>query len=177
MNFIETKLQEVFIIEIERKEDERGFFARTWEFDEFAQRGLNGKIRQCSISQNHMKGTIRGMHFQSAPYRECKIVRCTKGKIYDVAIDLRQESPTFLKLLTLYHRMLYIPERCAHGFQTLEDGAEVFYQISEQYSPAYAHGVRWNDPAFGIDWPLNVSMINNRDKKYKDLNISDIVNI
>lgn len=176
MLFTETKLKGAFIIEPERLEDERGFFARTWCRREFTAQGLNPNLAQCNISFNKKEGTLRGMHYQIAPYEEVKLVRCTKGAIYDVVIDLRPESPTFKQytavVLTADKRnMLYIPERFAHGFQTLEDETEVFYQMSEFYEPSCARGVRWNDPAFAIEWPPADRIIIERDQHYPDFSL------
>ena len=174
MVFVETKLQGVFIIEAGRIEDERGFFARTFCQHEFAAHGLNSQVAQCSMSFNKKKGTLRGMHYQVAPYEEAKIVRCTAGAIYDVAVDLRPHSPTFKhwvasELTEDNGKVLYIPDGCAHGFQTLMDDAEVCYQISEFYHPESARGARWNDPAFGIEWPLpNRPIMSDRDRSYAD---------
>ena len=171
MKFIETKLKGAFIIEPERKEDERGFFARTFCQDEFSDHRLNPKIVQCNISFNKKKGTLRGMHYQVAPYEEAKLVRCTKGAIYDVVIDLRPGSITFkqwlaLDLTTENCRMFYIPEGFAHGFQVLEDDSEVFYQMSESYHPKCAMGIKWDDPAFGIKWPIDKIIISDKDNSY-----------
>lgn len=174
MIFIETKFQGAFIIEPERLEDERGFFARTWCQREFEAHGLNPRLAQCNISFNRKRGTLRGMHYQTAPYTEAKLVRCTMGAIYDVIIDLRPASPAFKQWLAVElsaenHRMLYIPEGLAHGFQTLIDNTEVFYQMSEFYHSECAEcarGVRWNDPTFGVDWPLPVSVIAEKDNAY-----------
>ncbi len=171
MKFIETKLKGAYIIEPQLLEDERGFFARTFCQKEFEAHGLNTRLAQCSISYNRRKGTLRGMHYQVAPMAEAKVVRCTKGAIYDVIIDLRRDSPTYCEWIAVElsaenHRMLYIPEEFAHGFQTLEDDTEVFYQISEFYAPEYARGVRWNDSAFGIMFPLKNVIISERDKTY-----------
>jgi dTDP-4-dehydrorhamnose 3,5-epimerase len=154
-------------------DDERGFFARTWCRQEFEAHGLNSRLAQSSISFNKRRGTLRGMHYQSAPDEEAKLVRCTMGAIYDVTIDLRRDSPTFkqwvgLELTAENRRMLYIPEGFAHGLQTLTDDTEVFYQISERYAPESARGVRWNDPAFAIDWPVSVTIISERDNTYAD---------
>jgi dTDP-4-dehydrorhamnose 3,5-epimerase len=173
MIFTETKLKGAFIIEPERLEDERGFFARTWCQQEFAARGLNPRLVQMSIVFSRKKGTLRGMHYQVAPREEVKIARCTHGAIYDVIIDLRPESPTFKEyvgvVLSAENRtMLYVPERCAQGYQTLEDNTEVVYQMSEFYAPEYARGVRWNDPAFGIVWPPAERIILERDQQYPD---------
>ena len=173
MIFTETKLKGVFILEIERLIDERGFFARTWCKQEFAKYGLNSTLAQCSISYNHKRGTLRGMHYQASPYQETKLVRCTAGAFYDVVIDLRRDSATFCKWLAVelsaHNRcMLYVPENFAHGFQTLEDNTEVFYQISEPYTPEYAEGVRWDDPAFDIRWPAADRIVSTKDAHYPD---------
>ena len=175
MIFTETKLKGAFILEPDRLEDDRGFFARSWCQREFAAHSLNPRLVQCSISFSKKKGTLRGMHYQLSPYAETKLVRCTNGSIYDAIIDLRPQSPTFkqcfgLVLTARNHKMLYVPEGFAHGFLTLEDNTEVFYQMSEFYSPEHARGVRWNDPAFGIAWPLNPSIISERDRNYSDFN-------
>ena len=153
MIFCETKLTGAFEVNVERKSDERGFFARTWCQREFEENGLNPKLVQCSISFNARKGTLRGMHYQAPPYAEAKLVRCTRGSIYDVVVDLRPKSPTYKDwiavVLTAEKRnMVYVPEGCGHGFLTLEDESEIFYQMSEFYSPESARGVRWDDPAF-----------------------------
>src|SRR4029077_17047096 len=155
MIFTETKLKGAFILELERLEDERGFFARTWCKREFIKHGLNPNLAQCSVSFNGKRGTLRGLHHQIEPYEEAKLVRCTMGAIYDVIVDLRHDSATFarwisVELTAANHRMRYIPERFAHGFQTLEDNTEVFYQMSEFFAPECARGIRWNDPAFRI---------------------------
>lgn len=174
MLFTETKLKGAYIIEPERIVDERGFFARTWCRDEYANHGLNTTLAQCNISYNAKRATLRGMHYQAAPHAETKLVRCTMGAIYDVIIDLRPESPTLkqwvaVELSAMNRRMLYIPARFAHGFQTLEDHSEVFYQMSELYAPEYARGVRWNDPAFGIEWPaVEQRIMSARDAGYAD---------
>lgn len=173
MIFKETNLNGAYIIEPERLEDERGFFARTWCQREFQEHGLNPRLVQCNISFNHKRGTLRGMHYQLAPYEEAKLVRCTKGAIYDVIIDLRPDSQTFKDYLAVVlsaedRKMLYIPERFAHGFITLEDNTEIFYQMSEFYSAERARGFRWNDSAFGIQLPLEVVVISDRDRNYSD---------
>lgn len=173
MIFAETKLKGTFIVEPERLEDERGFFARTWCQREFGAHGLNSRWVQCNISFNRKKGTLRGMHYQAAPYKEAKLVRCTMGAIYDVIVDLRPESPTFKQhfavvLTAQNHRMLHVPEGFAHGFLTLQDNTEVFYQMSEFYVPGYSRGIRWNDPAFGIQWPADVQVISERDQNHPD---------
>ena len=173
MIFHETKLARVFEINLELKNDERGFFARSWCQEEVEHQGLNPKVVQCNVSFNARKGTLRGMHYQDAPFQEAKLVRCTKGAIYDVVVDLRPASPTFRDwiavVLTAEKRnMLYVPEGCAHGFLTLEDETEVFYQMSEFYHAELARGVRWNDPAFQIAWPDKVEVISDRDRTYRD---------
>ncbi len=171
MIFKEDRLKGAFVIEPETQEDERGFFARTWDQHEFEVRGLNPRLVQCSISFNNKKGTLRGMHYQTKPYEEAKLVRCTMGAIYDVIIDLRPDSSalkqwTAMELTADNHRMLYIPEGFAHGFLTLKDRTEVFYQMSEFHTPASVRGVRWDDPAFGIRWPIAIKIISDRDKNY-----------
>lgn len=173
LKFTPTPLQGVFVIEIESLEDERGFFARTWDKEEFKKQGLNSELIQCSISFNKKKGTLRGMHFQAKPYEEDKVVTCTRGGIFDVVVDLRPQSATFkkwfgLELSESNRKQLYIPAGTAHGFQTLTDMAEVHYQISQMFQKDHAGGVRWNDPAFGIHWPMAVSVISERDKNFPD---------
>ena len=171
MIFLETYVSGVFEIHPEAKPDERGFFARTWCQKEFEAQGLNTRLVQCSLSFNTRKGTLRGMHYQAAPFAEAKLVRCTSGAIYDVVLDLRPQSPKFRQsigvMLTAEQRnMVYVPEGCAHGFLTLEDKTEVFYQMSEFYSPESARGVRWDDPSFKIVWPEKVEVISDRDRTY-----------
>jgi dTDP-4-dehydrorhamnose 3,5-epimerase len=176
MIFTSTGIGGVWMIEAERLEDDRGFFARTCDGEEFADRGLNPKLAQCSISYNRTRGTLRGMHYQGAPHEEAKLVRCTAGAIFDVALDLRADSPTFrewfgIELSAENRRALYVPEGCAHGFLTLDDGCEIQYQISQSYAPEAARGVRWNDPAFAISWPAEIVVINERDSSYPDFRI------
>ena len=176
MKFTETILKGAFIIELERLEDERGFFARTFCRREFLARSLNPNIVQCNVSYNKKKGTIRGMHYQLPPFTEAKLVSCIKGSIYDVIIDLRMNSSSFrqwvaLELSDETNRMLYIPEGFAHGFQTLQDDTAVFYQMSEFYSPEHAKGVRYDDPAFGIKWPLTNPVISIKDRSYTDFSL------
>ncbi|MEW5895448.1 MAG: dTDP-4-dehydrorhamnose 3,5-epimerase [Candidatus Omnitrophota bacterium] len=173
MIFHETRLKGAFVIDMEPKEDERGFLARSYCKEEFRLNGIDFSMVQNSISFNKKKGTVRGMHFQSAPYEEAKLVACIKGKIYDVIIDLRKGSPTCchsyaIELSGDNHKMLYVPKGFAHGFQTLEDRTEILYQISEFYHPEASNGVRWNDKAFNISWPLEVTNISDKDKGYKD---------
>jgi dTDP-4-dehydrorhamnose 3,5-epimerase len=158
--FTETKLKGAFLIDPELIEDERGFFARSWCQHEFTRHGLNPRMVQCSISYNKYRGTLRGMHYQAEPHQEAKIVRCTRGAIYDVILDLRDSSVTFgqwvaAELTAENRKMLYVPEGFAHGFQTLEDDTEVFYQISEFYRPELARAVSWDDPEFAIQWPAS----------------------
>jgi dTDP-4-dehydrorhamnose 3,5-epimerase len=171
VTFYETKLLGAFEIRLDLKADERGFFARSWCQTEFEEHGLNQKLVQCSISFNARKGTLRGIHYQAAPSPEAKLVRCTKGAIYDVVVDLRPQSPTYKQwigaILTAENRrMLYVPEKCGHGFLTLEDETEVFYQMSEFYYPELSRGVRWNDQSFQIAWPGEVKVISERDRTY-----------
>jgi len=173
MNFRELDLKGAVIIELTKFEDERGFFAHSWSEKEFLKRGLDPHLAECSISFNRKRGTLRGLHYQAAPHGQVKIVRCTAGAIYDVIVDLRAGSPTFkqwfgVELTAQNHRMLYIPKDFAHGFQTLEDTTEVFYQMSHVYAPESGRGARWNDPAFNISWPEPVSLINERDRSYAD---------
>lgn len=175
MKFQETRLSGAFLIDVERHEDERGFFARTWCQEEMESHGLNTSFVQCNISFNHRKGTLRGMHYQAPPSEEAKLVRCTQGVIYDVIVDLRSGSPTYLEWeafeLSAENRyQLFIPEGLAHGFQTLEDDSEVFYQMSEFYAPELARGLRWNDPAISIEWPLTPSCISEKDSALPLLN-------
>ncbi len=173
MVFRETKLPGAFVIELQKYEDERGFFARSWCQAEFEARGLNPRTVQCNISFNKLKGTLRGMHYQIAPCAEAKLVRCTRGAICDVIIDLRRESLTYKQhvsevLSSNNYKALFIPEGFAHGFQTLEDNCEVFYQMSAFYSPEHQRGIRYNDPAFKINWPIKATVISDRDSNYED---------
>jgi len=173
VKFLETALPGVLIVEPEPIEDERGFFARTWCRRELADHGLCPDLEQCSISFNRQRGTLRGLHYQAAPHGESKLVRVTRGAVYDVALDLRPGSPSHLQwcavtLTAENRRALYIPEGVAHGFLTLCDEAEVFYQISRTHAPEAARGVRWNDPAFAIAWPEPVTVISARDRDYPD---------
>jgi dTDP-4-dehydrorhamnose 3,5-epimerase len=173
MKFIESELKGAFIIEPEFLEDERGFFARTFCKKEFEKHGLNPSFVQCSISFNRKKGTLRGMHYQISPFEEIKIVRCTMGVIYDVIIDLRPDSKTFMRWIAVElsaenRRMIYIPEGFAHGFLTRVDSTEVFYQMNEFYTPGYARGIRWNDQKFNIKWPDGIRIISAKDKNFED---------
>jgi dTDP-4-dehydrorhamnose 3,5-epimerase len=173
MIFTETVLEGAFIIEPERIVDERGFFARSWCQREFKEHGLEENVLQCNISYNKKRGTLRGMHYQMPPFAETKLVRCTRGALYDVIVDLRPDSKTFLKwiaekLTADNLKMLYVPKGFAHGFQTLEDDTEVFYQMSQIYAPEYSHGVRWDDPLFSIVWPDAERTISSKDQQYKN---------
>jgi len=173
MIFTETALKGAFVIELEKNEDERGFFARTFCRKEFEAYGLNPNLVQCNISFNEKKGTLRGMHYQTAPHEETKLVSCIRGAIYDVIIDLRPDSPTYcqwfaVELSAENYKMLYVPGGFAHGFQTLEDNTVVFYQMSEFYHPECARNVRWDDPAFGIGWPLSGRIMSKKDMNYPD---------
>lgn len=171
MIFTETSLKGLWIVDLQRINDERGFFARCFCKDEFAARGLKTDVAQCNISFNKTKGTLRGMHFQQPPKAESKLVRCISGAIHDVVIDLRLDSVTYCQWLAVdlskeNGRALYIPEGFAHGFQTLEDNSEVFYQMFEFYAPEHASGVRWDDPVFGIKWPLPNPVMSEKDLAY-----------
>lgn len=173
MKFIETALKGAFLIDPELLKDERGFFARTWCRKEFEQHGLNSDWVQCNISYNKRKGTLRGMHYQIVPYAEAKLVRCTMGAIYDVIIDLRPDSATYCQWISAElsaenRKMIYIPQGFAHGFQTLLDSTEVFYQMSEFFAPGYARSVRWNDPQFKIRWPETERTISEKDQTIKN---------
>jgi dTDP-4-dehydrorhamnose 3,5-epimerase len=171
LHFTECKLRGAFILDPIRLEDERGFFARSWCQKEARAYGLTPNWVQCNISFNKKRGTLRGMHYQAPPCAEAKLVRCTMGAIYDVIIDLRVQSPSYkqwtaVELSAENRRMLYIPEGFAHGFLTLGDNAEVFYQMSEFYAPSYARGIRWDDPAFAIQWPFAPEVISGQDQSY-----------
>ena len=180
MIFTETKLKGAYLVEAERFADERGFFARTWSAHEFAAQGLDARLAECNVSFNHKQGTLRGMHYQIAPHAQAKLVRCTSGAIYDVIVDLRPESPTFKQWiaaeLTARNRlMLYVPGDFAHGFQTLMDDTEVLYQMTDVFAPDCARGVRWDDPAFQIEWPMpegeGERIIIKRDREYPDFSL------
>lgn len=172
MKFIETPFSGLYVIELEKHLDERGFFARSWCSEEFKKHGLNPALVQCNVSLNSKAGTLRGLHYQAPPSAEAKLVRCTRGKMFDVAVDIREKSPTYLKYFSVElsadnHKALYIPEGFAHGFQTLEDNTEVLYQMSEFYAPDLARGIRWDDPKIGIKWPFpNDKTISQRDLSY-----------
>lgn len=173
MIFEETPLKGAYVVDADLRADSRGFFARTWCASEFEDHGLNPRLVQCSISFNRRKGTLRGMHYQAAPHEEAKLVRCTMGAICDVIVDLRPDSPTFKRHVAVTlsaenRKALYIPEKFAHGFVTLEDETEVYYQMSEFYAPESARGFRWNDQQFGIRLPVPVEVISERDATYPD---------
>lgn len=174
MIFRETKLPGAFVIEVQRLEDDRGFFGRSFCRHEFVNHGLNLDVAQCNLSFNRNAGTLRGMHYQAAPHAEDKLIRCTRGSLYDVIIDLRRDSPTFrqwvaVELTDENRHMLYIPKGFAHGFQTLIDNTEIFYQMSEFYHPESVRGVRWNDPIFGIQWPaVDMAILSDRDRNWPD---------
>ena len=175
MIFRETKLKGAFLIDLETREDDRGFFARVFCQNEFERHGLNTNVAQANASHSKHRGTLRGMHYQVAPYAEAKFVRCTRGAVYDVTVDIRPDSPTFkqwfgMELSVENGAALYIPEGCAHGFLTLEDATDVFYMITAPYNPEASRGFRYNDPAFGIDWPGEAVVINERDASYSDFN-------
>ena len=172
MIFKETKITNAFVIDLEKIKDKRGFFASTWDYKIFKQKGLNYKSVQCNLSFNKKKGTIRGLHYQVKPYEEAKLIRCTKGKIFDVVVDLRPNSKTFLNwsgviLSSQNYKMNYVPEGCAHGFQTLEDNSEVFYQMSQVYMPKFARGIRWDDKVIKIKWPLKCTIISKKDLSWE----------
>jgi dTDP-4-dehydrorhamnose 3,5-epimerase len=173
MKFVALPFAGPFLVELERREDDRGFFARAFCRREFEEHGLNHNLVQCNLSFNHKRATLRGMHYQLAPYQEVKLVRCFRGAIYDVIVDLRPSSPTFKQWLGVRldednRAMLYVPEGFAHGYITLADSCEVFYQVSEFYHPESERGVRWNDPAFQIEWPLEPLIVSDKDRSYPD---------
>jgi len=180
MKFVPTPIPGAYVIELERIEDDRGFFARSWCADEFVARGLSGQVSQCSVSGNSRRGTLRGLHYQAQPHAETKLVRCTRGVIYDVVVDLRRDSPTFSKWtgIELSGRnglALYIPASCAHGFVTLADESDVLYMISDPYVPQAARGVRWDDEDIGIKWPLEPLVLSPRDAalpRLRDMNLA-----
>jgi dTDP-4-dehydrorhamnose 3,5-epimerase len=173
MRITKTPLKDAFLVELDRLEDDRGFFSRSFCRREFEQAGLNPAVVQCNVSRNRHRGTLRGMHYQLSPFEEAKLVRVTSGAIFDVIIDLRPASPTFTRwfgqeLTEENHTALYVPEGFAHGFLTLADNTEVFYQMSNYYSPEHSRGVRYNDPIFGIAWPEPVTNISPKDTSYPD---------
>ena len=177
MRFTETKIPGSFIVEPDRFEDERGFFAASFRAKEFAARGLEHAFVESNISYSKTRGTLRGMHYQAAPHGQAKLVRCTRGAIFDVVVDLRRESPTFrrwegIELTAENRSMLYLPGDCGHGFQTLVDDTEVFYMVSQPYAPESGRGFRWNDPFFGIEWPeADERILIDRDQNYPDFSL------
>jgi len=173
VQFTETKLKGAFIIEIEKLEDDRGFFARSWCRKEFESHGLTAGVVQANVSYNHQKGTLRGMHYQIEPYQECKLIRCTRGAVYDVIIDLRPDSPTYkqwtgVELTADNYTMFFVPQDFAHGFQTLMDETEITYQVSQFYTPGSEKGIRFDDRSFNIQWPLDVTIISDKDRTWPD---------
>ena len=173
MTFAETAIQGVWLVTPDVFDDDRGQFVRAWMPDEFADRGLDTRIAQASLALTRERGSIRGMHFQVAPFEEAKTVRVVRGAVFDVAVDLRPDSPTFRRwvgheLSESNRQVMYIPPGCAHGYQTLVPDTEVFYFVSAAYSPPHQRGVRWNDPAFGIQWPIAATRIHERDAGYPD---------
>jgi dTDP-4-dehydrorhamnose 3,5-epimerase len=173
LKFRETNLKGAYLIELDKLHDERGFFARSYCLREFEMHNLNPRVVQCNVSYNLKNGTLRGMHYQVSPHEEAKLVRCVRGAVYFVIVDLRRESNTYMKhygaqLDTENRSMLFVPEGFANGFITLKDNTEVFYQMSEFYAPDSAKEFRWNDPAFGIRWPRDVAVISERDRNYPD---------
>lgn len=176
MKFFATPIAAAKLVEVERHEDERGYFARTWCREEFHAHGIDVDLLQASVSRNRRRGTLRGMHFAHSPSREAKLVRCSRGRVHDVILDLRPGSPSFLKHFAVTldadaHNALYIPQGVAHGFQTLEDDCEVTYMMTDIYRPECADGVRYDDASFGIAWPLEVTCIAERDRTYPDYRV------
>jgi dTDP-4-dehydrorhamnose 3,5-epimerase len=174
LKFLPTPFDGAFVVELARIEDERGFFARSFCEEEFRAHGLNPAVTQCNISWNRRKATLRGLHFQAKPHEEAKLVRCTRGAIWDVIVDLRDDSPTRLRWhaveLSADNRLgVYVPEGFAHGFQTLTDDSEVLYQMSESFQPGFSRGLLWNDPKLGIAWPLPDPILSERDRSYAPL--------
>ena len=181
MIFTELKLKGAFLIEVQKIQDDRGFFGRVWCQNEFKEHGLNPDIKQINTSLTLKKGTVRGMHYQVDPYQETKFIRCTRGCIYDIIIDLRPESPTFMQwvgneLSQDNYRMVYVPENFAHGFISLEDNSEVYYLVSEPYTPGAERGIRWDDNAFNIKWPIPVDIVSEKDSALADFNINNFQN-
>ena len=174
MQFTETKVKGAFLIDMERREDHRGFFARSWCTKEFETHGLHPRIVQINVGYTAKKAGLRGMHYQLAPHEEAKTVRCTQGRVFDVVVDLRPGSSTYkmwdgFEITAANHQMLYVPEGCAHGYQTLEDESEIEYLTTAFYAPESARGVRFDDPALGIRWPLPVSSISDADRAWPNL--------
>jgi dTDP-4-dehydrorhamnose 3,5-epimerase len=173
MKIVPTALAGVMVVEVEPQRDARGLFARSFDADLFQEQGMAANYPQCNISWNAKRGTLRGMHYQAQPKGEPKLIRCTRGRVFDVALDLRPQSPTYCRWVAVEldaesRNAIYIPEGCAHGFQTLSDDCELLYQMGETYVPELARGVRWNDPAFAIEWPLPPVALSERDANYPD---------
>ena len=174
MHFTETRIAGVVLVDADVFEDQRGLFAVAWRPEEFEARGLETRIAQASLALTRRRGSIRGLHYQAAPFEEAKVIRAVRGGVFDVAVDLRRDSPTFLQwagaeLTADNRRAMYIPPGCAHGYQTLADDTEVFYFVSAAYSPPHQRGARWNDPAFNVQWPLGPpTAIHERDAGYPD---------
>lgn len=177
MIFTETILKGAYLVEIKKLEDERGFFGRAWCQQEFEEHGLNGNIRQINTSSSVKKGTMRGMHYQVDPYQETKFIRCTRGRIYDVIIDLRPDSPTFMQwvgheLSEENCKMVYVPDNFAHGMVSLEDHSEIYYPVTEFYTPGSERGIRFDDPAFNIEWPIDVSEVSEKDRGHANFDVN-----
>jgi len=182
MIFNKTSLKDAYVLELEKFEDERGFFARAFCKNEFSDHDIKFPVAQANISFTKQKGTLRGMHYQTSPHEEAKLIRCTKGSIYDVIIDVRNDSPTYKKwfgavLSDDNYKMMYVPEGFAHGFLTLEDDIEVTYMVSEFYAPGAEKGIRWNDPAFNIDWPTEVKVVSEKDKNWPDFSSKQSIKV
>jgi dTDP-4-dehydrorhamnose 3,5-epimerase len=173
MIFTETPIPGAVLVQLEPHRDDRGFFARAWCREEFAAHGLTAPFVQANLAQSHEAGTLRGLHYQTAPYEEAKLIRCLRGGIYDVVVDLRPDSPTYRqwhaeRLTAARRNALYVPEGCAHGYQTLEDDTEVFYQVTAAYTPGVEQGIRYDDPAFGVEWPRAVTVLSDKDGAWPD---------
>ena len=174
MKFISTKLKGAFIIELDKFQDNRGFFANAWDKKKFEEEGLSTELTECNIAFNKKKGTVRGFHYQAEPFEGTKLIRCTKGKVLDITLDLRPNSNTYKEWISIEltndnYKLNYVPKGCAHGYQTLEDNSEVLYLMSQEYMTKYERGVRYSDPAFKISWPLDVSVISEKDLSWKFL--------
>ena len=173
MIFRATEIPGAGVVDLEKRADERGFFGRSFCTDEFADHGIGMRVAQCNVSVSERRGTLRGLHYQAEPKPHSKLVRCTRGKIFDVAVDLRPDSPAYCRWIAVEldaatHRALFVPAGCAHGFQALTDDVEVLYLMGEAYDPALDRGVRWNDPAFGIAWPMEPTVMSERDAGLAD---------
>ncbi len=173
MKFTPLKIPGAFLVELEPRHDERGFFSRSFCVREFEENGLNPAVLQCNVSFSIQTGTLRGLHIQGTPHEETKLVRCTRGRLWDVIVDIRKDSPTYCQWVGVEldadsRKAVYVPQGCAHGFQTLEPDSEAFYQVSAFYSKEFERGYRWNDPAFKIDWPIADAVLSGRDRAHKD---------